>query len=320
MDLGPVLMGLAFVFAVANGANDGAALLSTVLGAIARPWVALSLLLLGLVLVPALVSSAVGRTLSERLVDFEADLGQIIVAGAVLAALVVVWVLTSRGLPTSLTLGLVGGLVGSGFGARSPVSWGLLGWVLLLAAAAPLLGAALAYGATLALQRVPFGEGAPRRVQLAHRTGYVLQCFAYGLNDGQKMLAVTAIAFGTSVSVAAAAAWPLAMIGAGFALGTLLTLRRVGGTVAGGLVPLRPLRSAVSGTSSAFAVITTGALGAPVSMTQSIAGSLVGSGAATAPSRVRWREVLRISGAWLFTLPAAFGMGAAFAAAIRMVR
>lgn len=320
MDLADAgLIAVAVAFVIANGANDGAALMSTALGITTRPWAGLAALLLALVAVPLLLGTAVARTLAERLVGFGDDGGRLALAGAVLAALAVVWVLTARGLPTSLTLGLVGGLSGSGFGAQLPVSWDLLGWVLLLGALAPLVGAVLAYGVSTGLGRIPLGEHASRRVHRAHQGAYLLQCLAYGLNDGQKMLAVAAIAGGTTVGVAAGAGWPLVLIAAAFAIGTLARLRRVGATIGGALVPLRPLRAAVAGGASAVAVIGTGVVGAPVSMTQSIAGGLVGSGLASSPSRVRWREAARIAGAWLFTLPAAFAVAAALALAARWV-
>ena len=51
--------------------------------------------------------------------------------------------------------------------------------------------------------------------------------------------------------------------------------------------------------------------GAPVSMTQTIDGGLVGVGAALRASSVRWGIVREMLGSWLLTLPMALILAAA---------
>ncbi|HVL99017.1 MAG TPA: inorganic phosphate transporter, partial [Egibacteraceae bacterium] len=55
------------------------------------------------------------------------------------------------------------------------------------------------------------------------------------------------------------------------------------------------------------------AVGAPVSMTQSVAAALVGAGMSYGHRRVRWRAVGRLGLAWLLTLPASAALAAAVA-------
>ena len=53
-------------------------------------------------------------------------------------------------------------------------------------------------------------------------------------------------------------------------------------------------------------------LGVPVSTTHTITGAIVGVGASRRLSAVRWNVASSIVVAWVVTLPAAAGIGAAF--------
>src|SRR5690606_12145268 len=112
----------------------------------------------------------------------------------VTVALVVVAALSRRGLPTSLTLAIVGGIGGAGLGTGLEVSWRGLATVLLIGAAAPLAGISVGYGLGLASRRIPSFTGMPGAVRTAHVLAYSAQCAAYAANDGQKMLAVVSVA------------------------------------------------------------------------------------------------------------------------------
>ena len=85
------------------------------------------------------LTTAVAMTLSERLVDFEGDTGRIALLIAVTAAVVVIAVLGRLGLPTSLTLAIMGAIAGAGWGSGLRIAWATLGIVLALAAIAGLL-------------------------------------------------------------------------------------------------------------------------------------------------------------------------------------
>jgi inorganic phosphate transporter, PiT family len=79
---------------------------------------------------------------------------------------VVTWSLAARGLPTSLTLAVVGAIAGAGVGASLPVTWGTVGGVLLLAALAP-LGGGLGWLAT----RLVGAASSPRSLDRRTRAG-----------------------------------------------------------------------------------------------------------------------------------------------------
>lgn len=312
-----LLLTLAGAFAVVNGANDGGAIVAAGLRVPAlRPGVVALMLIAGLLAMPVVFGTQVATTLSSRLVSFEGAAGPTTLVVALAATLIVVATLTRMGLPTSLTLSLIGAVVGAGAGAGLPVDWPIVGGVLLLGLAAPLVGALASFALRRVRWRARDGVGLNRGIAWLHRVGVALQCVAYGANDGQKMLAVFAVAAGTT-GVVTPDTTHLAIIGVCFALGLLLGLPRVARTLSGKVLNARPWDAVSAEWAAAGAVIATAGVGAPVSMTQALAGGLVGSGMGTSRVRVRWRTVAGIGAAWALTLPTSALLAAASAAALR---
>lgn len=298
----------AIAFAVVNGVNDGGALLSVGLD-VRRLTPVTSLLVLAVcvAIAPLVIGTAVATTLTSRLVTFDGADGTAALLVAVIAAVVVTWVLAGRGLPTSLTLAIVGAIAGAGVGARLPVSWRTVGVVLLLAAAAPIAGLVLAFVFTRLAAAWSSRRTLDRRTQRWHVAAFGLQCVAYGSNDGQKMLAVLAVATGTVVDGRVPAVpWQLAVVATAFLVGATIGLPRVARTLGGGVIAVRPHEAVASELAAAAAVLATGVIGSPVSMTQAVSGGLLGAGGTRGWSRVRWTQVLHLAGAWVVTLPAAF--------------
>ena len=83
------------------------------------------------------------------------------------------------------------------------------------------------------------------------------------------------------------------------------------GTLATGVLIARPFHVVSAELSAGVAVLGSTALGAPVSMTQSVTGGLVGSGASEGLTRIRWKIALRVGVAWVVTLPAATAIAVA---------
>lgn len=301
------LWALGAVFAVANGMNDGSTLLATGLK-IPRLRVAPSaaILLAGLMVVPLIFGTQVATTLVNRMVAFDGAAGRRALIVALSAAVLVVATLSRRGMPTSLTLALIGGIAGAGLGTGLAVDWTTVLFVLGLGIAAPAAGMAGAFVLSrIPLRAVPNGH-AGAAIGRLHVLAFSLQCFAYGANDGQKMLAVFAVATGATVrTTVEAEPGHLAIIGIFFAMGMLLGMRNVSRTISSGVLAVRPWDAVAAELSSGTAVLASAALGAPVSMTQSIAGGLVGSGVRYSMRRVRWAAVVRLAGAWMLTLPTA---------------
>ncbi|MFE3451501.1 anion permease [Nonomuraea sp. NPDC059194] len=291
----PVEVLVACLFAVVSGMNDGGALLATGLKLpTIRPIVGVLTLVLLTGLVP-LVSQQVALTFVTRLATFQGPNASRAMIIAVLSAIAVVLVLSHYGRPTSLTLAIVGGLTGAGLGAGLEVSAGSVLLVLAVGLLAPFAGAFAAWGATRLLVAVTTSKG----LSSWHWAGFVLQCVAYAANDGQKMLAVFLIALGSggpSVSFGAALL---------FGLGTLYGMPKAGRTLSREIIVSRPLHGVAAELGSGVTVIGCAAAGMPVSMTQSIAGGLIGAGVALGGGRVRWYAAVKIVVAWVLTLPVA---------------
>lgn len=306
-----VLAGLAGIFAIVSGINDGGALLGTGLKLPSiRPVVGLLVLMAAVATVP-LTTYQVAVTFTTRLAALEGPAGRPAMAVAVVCALAVVVVLSRRGRPTSLTLAVVGGVTGAGLGWGLPVSVGGVVFVLAAGIAAPFAGGVMALLAGVLLARLSGGHALP----YWHRVGFALQCLAYAANDGQKMLAVFMVALGFS----GAPPQICVLIAVLFGLGTLYGLPRAGRTFSRELLAARPLHAVSAELGSGLAVLGCAAAGAPVSMTQAVAGGLIGAGVAESVRRIRWAAAMKIVMAWALTLPTSGLLAAAAALAVKGV-
>jgi len=267
----------AVAFVLISGANDGATLIGLGLRFPEVPgWLIAALLAVVLFAGPYLTGIAVARTFTERLVAFGTAGGAATFLTGVITAVVVVAVLTGRGLPTSLTLALIGGITGAGLGAGLPVSWSGLGMVLGAGLAAPVVGLLLGYQLGAVLRRVPATRRMPRLVRAAHLLAYGVQSVAYAANDGQKMIAVVGVAIaaaggggpGAVGEIDVPPVW-MAALTTLFFFGALTSLTRVGERLGRGLVITRPPHIVCAEAAAAGAVFGSVAIGCPVSITQS---------------------------------------------------
>lgn len=306
MESDVLLLAAALGFAVVNGVNDGGALVATGLKVPGLPpLVAAGMLAVALVAGPLIIGTQVATTLVSRLVSFSevgGAVGRTALLVAVVTAVAVVVGLSRRGLPTSLTLALVGGLAGAGFGSGLPVSYPTLGLVLGAGIAAPVVGAVAGFALSRVAGLLPSRRRVAARIRVAHAGAFSLQCLAYAANDGQKMVAVLAVATGATGDVSPPVS-ELVLLAVLFTGGLIVGLRPAASTLSAEIIPARPPDAVAAEVSSAGAVLASAALGAPVSMTQSVAAALVGAGMSHGPRRVRWRAAGRLGLAWLFTLP-----------------
>jgi PiT family inorganic phosphate transporter len=85
------------------------------------------------------------------------------------------------------------------------------------------------------------------------------------------------------------------------------------GTAAGGvriiktmgtkIIDLKPIHGFAAETSAAITILTSSALGMPVSTTHVITGCIMGAGASQRVSAVRWGVTTKILWAWVLTIP-----------------
>jgi PiT family inorganic phosphate transporter len=304
-----VLIAVAVAFVLVTGINDGGALIAPGLRvpALSIP-VSLAILTAAVVAWPLLVSTAVAETMARSIVGEESAAPTALTIGFLIAIAVVVS-LAWAGLPTSLTLAVIGGITGAGLGMDLAVGWGSVVRVLVIGLAAPVVGMLLALTGSW-IWRAARRASYLSTVRRSHVAAFVAQCVAYGANDGQKMLVLFMAAAMAGGGARTVPWWGFLVIAAGFAAGAVLGLPKIARTVGNGILSTRPTHAVTAEFSAAAAVLGSAAAGAPVSMTQSIAGGLLGAGVHESIRKVRWRVVRNLVMAWVVTLPVSFGAAA----------
>lgn len=302
-----MLIGLAAIFAVINGANDGGAMVAATLRVPGqRPLTSLAVLAVALIVVPLALGTGVADTLTSGLVRAPERVQPALIAGGVAAAVLVVAGLTRAGLPTSLTLGMVGGIVGAGLGRGLPVLGAGLVRVVLIGLAAPVVGAALARLLAIVAQAIVAAGGALALAVLGWAAS-AAQAVAYAANDGQKMIAVVVV---STLDLSAPVIGALALL---FAVGAVPGIRPAATTLRRAVARGGPAEQITAQLGGAAAVLSSAAVGVPVSMTQAVAGGLVGTGLLRGRRQVRWRVAVQLVLAWVLTLPSAAVAGAMIA-------
>ncbi|HEU4528477.1 MAG TPA: inorganic phosphate transporter [Actinomycetota bacterium] len=319
-------VGMALVFALTNGFHDAANAIATLVATrAARPLPAVLMASVFNLLGPLLLGAAVANTVA-KIVEPPADLAIPVIGAALTGAVawnVVTWL---RGLPSSSSHALVGGLVGGAIVAAGvdAVNWGgiedgrpvgVLG-VLIALAISPALGVAVAavleLGVRRALRRAAYAIGVP--VRRAQWVTSAWLAFSHGSNDAQKTVGVVAallLANGSTDSLSAPVWVELASalaLTVGTAFGGWSIVRTIGRRI----YRLRRLDGLVAQTSSAAVIVGASLLGAPVSTTQVVSSAVVGTGVGRRRARrVRWQVVRGIGVAWITTMPAAGALAAA---------
>ncbi|MBI5480708.1 MAG: inorganic phosphate transporter [Deltaproteobacteria bacterium] len=228
------------------------------------------------------------------------------------------------GLPTSSSHALIGGLAGAGVahGGWSVLRWDKVLPTLVYIPVAPVIGFALGLVAMVAVSWL-FRRWSPSRVDSVFRRGQLLSAAFYSLNhggnDAQKTMGVI-----VACLVAAGAMdphhqlslgdpstlWIILSCNAAMAIGTALGGWRIVRTMGMRITKLKPVGGFCAETAGATSIFVATFLGIPVSTTHTITGSIVGVGATTKLSAVRWGVAASIVWAWLLTIPAAAAVGA----------
>jgi PiT family inorganic phosphate transporter len=315
----------ASLFGLVSGFNDGGNLMgSFTSGRVISPRAAALLLLVSLT-GPLVLGTAVAQTVGTNVIDLRAQgsLGYVLIT---VSPLCVVLVSLWFGIPTSMTLALVGAMVGWALidGGRSVIHWAGVARVLIgmpISVVGGGLLALLVYGALRRALGTRPHASLLRLARLQILTA-ALQAFAYGANDMEKTVGLLAVGISFSNqghAVAFASAAPIIGAFVCFYVGAITGGSRVAGRVGLGVLKVRPTQALSQQLASGSIVATLAIAGAPVSMTQTIDGGLVGVGAALRASSVRWGIVREMLGSWLLTLPMALVLAAALHLAARVI-
>ena len=156
---------------------------------------------------------------------------------------------------------------------------------------------------------VVVGLSAQRVLDALHLLAAGAVCFARGLNDTPKVVALLIAAQAVSPHVG------LPLVGVAMAVGGLVGARRVAETMARKITPLNAGQGFVASLTTAGLVIAASWFGLPVSTTHVATGGLFGIGAVTGQARPK--TVIAILTAWVTTLPLGAALGAASFLALR---
>lgn len=323
-----LVIALALFFDFTNGFHDTANAMATPIatGAI-KPRTAVALAAV-LNLVGAFLSTEVAKTVSGGIIR-EGSGGvqitpEIIFAGLMGAVLwnMVTWL---KGLPSSSSHALFGGLIGAavvGAGFSSVNFESLLQKVILPAVFAPVIAGLAAYVCTRLAYALTARHDPETGTKLTQkrggfRTGQIftssLVALAHGTNDAQKTMGIITlvlIAAGSQAPGSGPQLWVIAACALAIAVGTYAGGWRIIRTMGSGLTEVKPAQGFAAETSTASAILASSHLGFALSTTQVASGSVIGSGMGRRGTTVRWNMVGKIALGWLFTLPAAGIVGA----------
>jgi PiT family inorganic phosphate transporter len=325
VEVGLILaVGFAVTFALTNGFHDASNAIATLVatrGATPGQAVALSAVfnMAGAVLLGTAVADTIGKIVTVPQGQMVAVVGAGL-AGATAWNLITWW----RGLPSSSGHALVGGLVGAAVadgilsGSTGSVHWGGFdGWhptgvigVLVALLISPVLGFAVAF-LLLRFLRLVSRRWTTRWIKPVRAGGWIAAAglsFSHGGNDAQKAMGVIAVLLLASGHTATMTVplWAKVVTGLALTAGTALGGWRIVKTIGQRIFSLTPMDSFTSQASSTAVILGASLIGAPVSTTQVVASSVVGTGGGRRRwKHVRWQVVREMGVAWLTTIPAA---------------
>jgi PiT family inorganic phosphate transporter len=215
------------------------------------------------------------------------------------------------GIPSSSSHALIGGLAGAAVakaGATSLDSAGLTK-ITVSIVLSPMIGLLLAFLLMTAVFWI-LRRSTPAKVDAWFRRGQLLSAALYSLghggNDAQKTMGIiTVLLFATGHlgDTFYVPLWVVLSCHAAIALGTLSGGWRIVRTMGLKITKLKPVGGFCAETGGAITLFAATGLGIPVSTTHTITGAIVGVGAVTKLSAIRWGIAGRIIWAWVLTIP-----------------
>jgi inorganic phosphate transporter, PiT family len=316
----------ALIFDFLNGFHDAANSIATVVSTrVLSPKLAVIWAAFFNFVAAFLLGTAVAKTIGGGMIRVDQVTQYVVITGLIGA---IVWDLLTWwwGMPTSSSHALIGGYAGAAI-MRS--GWHVIipeGWTktLVFIVVAPVIGLVLALVFMIAVFWL-LRNKAPQRIDAWFRKLQLLSAAAYSLghggNDAQKTMGIVASAlygahFLTSSELHGNWGkfhWPI-ILAANFsiALGTYFGGWRIVHTMGSRITKLKPVGGFCAEAAGAITLFSTALAGIPVSTTHTITGAIVGVGATTRLSAVRWGVAARIVWAWILTIPAS-ALVAAFA-------
>ncbi|WP_294250353.1 inorganic phosphate transporter [uncultured Sphingomonas sp.] len=267
----------------------------------------------------------VAETIGKGLIDQD-----LVTPGVVFGALVgamfwnvVTWL---KGIPSSSSHALVGGMVGAGVAHAGfeGIQWTGLNKTLLAIVLSPTLGMILAM-AIMLLTSWLFRRASTNRAERSFRVLHLISSGAYslshGLNDAQKTMGIiTVLLYSTGYlhGKFEVPHWVAISCYVAIALGTLSGGWKIIETMGSRITKLSQHQGFSASMGGSIILFGASWLGIPVSTTHTITGAIIGAGTARRASAVRWGVASNVVIAWVITIPASAAVGALFYALTRL--
>jgi PiT family inorganic phosphate transporter len=261
----------------------------------------------------------VADTIGKGLIDKDL-VTPAVVFGALVGAMfwnVVTWV---KGIPSSSSHALVGGIVGAGVAhAGFPsIQWVGLNKTLVAIVLSPLLGLILTMAIMLATSWLGVkasAAGAERTFRGLHLVSAGAYSLGHGLNDAQKTMGlITVLLYSTGYLNGEfhVPHWVALSCYVAIGLGTLTGGWRIIETMGTRITKLNQHQGFSASAGGSVMLFAASYLGIPVSTTHTITGCVIGAGAARRASAVRWGVAGNVMIAWIITIPASATVAALF--------
>ena len=324
----PLLVGLiiiALAFDFLNGLHDAANAIATVVATrLLKPVTAVAFAaffnfaayFLALA-VPEL--HRVADTIGKGIVDKDL-VTPAVVFGALVGAMfwnIVTWL---KGIPSSSSHALIGGLVGAGVAhaGLTGIQWTGLNKTLVAIVLSPTLGMMLAMLIMLITSWLGVratAAGADRAFRVLHLISSALYSVGHGLNDAQKTMGIIAVLLystGYMEGEFHVPHWVALSCYVAIGLGTLSGGWKIIETMGTRITKLSQHQGFSASMGGSIMLFTASWLGIPVSTTHTITGCVIGAGAARRASAVRWQVAGNVMTAWVITIPASATVAALF--------
>ncbi len=325
----PLLVGLiaiALAFDFLNGLHDAANSIATVVSTrLLSPVWAVVFAAFGNFAAYWLVGLHVAETVGKGIIDKDA-VTPAVVFGALVGAMfwnVVTWL---KGIPSSSSHALIGGLLGAGIahGGFGVIESSGTTKTIIAIFLSPMLGFVLAMLMVLITSWL-FKGFQPRRAEGVFKTLHLFSSAAYSIshggNDAQKTMGIITVLLYSTGQLKGEfhiPEWVVISCYAAIAMGTMSGGWRIIKTMGTKLTKLNHHTGFSASTAGSIVVFGASAFGIPVSTTHAITGSVIGTGAARKASAVRWGVAGRVVTAWFITIPASAAVGAVFYVLTRM--
>ncbi|UOE22096.1 inorganic phosphate transporter [Thermobifida halotolerans] len=317
----------ALVFAFTNGLHDAAhTIVTSVASRALTPRIAILLAVL-MNLLGAFLGEGVARTIGQNIISpTEGGDGLAVLFAALCGA--VAWNLFAwyRGMPSSASHALVGGMVGAALASAGSVHWGGVATSFLIPMlVAPLLGWLFGYLIMLAILWL-FQHTSPRSVnrgfKLAQSVSAAALALGNGLQDAQKTMGIVVLALITvgRQDTYHLPDWVVVCSAVAISLGTATGGWRIMRTLGRRMIHIDPARGfSVEAAVSIIMGFTALVWYAPISSTHTTTSAIVGAGTARKLAAVRWGVFVNIVCFWLLTVPATAVLSACVYGLVRLV-